>query len=143
MFGTQRMHFNAHVCTLTVCPHQEAGMISSEDSPKLVLCLEPEAACMACEDQRLSEQGAAGREILKADDRFMVLDCGGGTVDITMHKVDQIMPLKLSEIRAPDGGDYGSTYVDREFEQFLVELIGTDRWNRFKSSSEHGKQSCL
>ena len=50
---------------------------------------------MACEDQRLSEQGAAGREILNVNDRFMVLDCGGGTVDITMHKVDQMMPLKL------------------------------------------------
>ena len=129
--------------SLTVSLLQDAGMISSEDSSKLVLCLEPEAACLACEDQRLSEQRAAGSQILNVNDRFMVLDCGGGTVDITMHRVDQIMPLKLSEIRAPDGGDYGSTYVDREFEHFLVELIGTDRWNRFKPSSEHGKQSCL
>ena len=118
-------------------------MISREDSSKLVLCLEPEAACMACEDQRLSEQGAAGREILNVNDRFMVLDCGGGTVDITMHKVDQMMPLKLSEIRARDGGDYGSTYVDQEYQKFLMELIGVDRWNRFNPSSSHGEQSFL
>lgn len=116
----------------------EAGMIQREDSSKLVLCLEPEAACMACEDQRLTEQGASGREILNVDDRFMVLDCGGGTVDITMHKVEQMTPLRLSEIRAPDGGDYGSTYVDREYEKFLIELIGADRWNAFKPSSSHG-----
>jgi len=113
-------------------------MIPSEDSSKLDLCLEPEAACMACEDQRLTEQGAAGREILNVNDCFMVLDCGGGTVDITMHKVKELAPLKLSEIRAPDGGDYGSTYVDLEYEKFLIELIGADRWNDFKPSSSHG-----
>ena len=59
-------------------PIQDDGMISSEDFTKLVLCLEPEAACMACGDHRLSEHGAAGREILYVNDRFMVLNCGAG-----------------------------------------------------------------
>ena len=96
---------------------------------------------MACEDQRLSEQGAGGREILNVNDRFMVLDCGGGTVDITMHQVEEMMPLKLSEIRAPDGGDYGSTYVDQAFEKLMIEIIGADRWNDFQPSSSHGKHT--
>jgi hypothetical protein len=30
----------------------DAGMIVSENSSKLVLCLEPEAACLACEHAR-------------------------------------------------------------------------------------------
>jgi len=35
----------------------DAGMIWSENSDRLRLCLEPEAACMACEDQGILEQG--------------------------------------------------------------------------------------
>ena len=48
----------------------DAGMIRKESSAELVLCLEPEAACMACEDQRLA--GPAGINVLKIGDSFMV-----------------------------------------------------------------------
>ena len=108
-----------------------------------MLCLEPEAACMACEEQRLSEQGAVGTQILKLGDRFMVLDCGGGTVDITMHKVECTQPLQLSEVRAPSGGPWGSTFVDKEFEEFLRKLIGDKSWNAFKPSSAWGENHVL
>ena len=94
---------------------------------------------MACEDQRLSEQGAGGSEILKVGDRFMVLDCGGGTVDITMHQVEATKPLRLSEICAPDGGPFGSTFVDHAFEKFVQELMGLECWNRFKPSAAWGE----
>jgi hypothetical protein len=50
----------------------DAGMIEEESSAKLVLCLEPEAACMACEEERLSELGAAVNNVLKTGDNFMV-----------------------------------------------------------------------
>ena len=48
----------------------DAGMIREESSAKLVLCLEPEAACMACEEQRLA--GPAGINVLMIGDSFMV-----------------------------------------------------------------------
>jgi hypothetical protein len=48
----------------------DAGMIQEESSAKLVLCLEPEAACMACEEQRLA--GPAGINVLMIGDSFMV-----------------------------------------------------------------------
>ena len=51
----------------------DAGMIEEESSAKLVLCLEPEAACMACEEERLSDPGAAGNNVLKTDDNFMAV----------------------------------------------------------------------
>jgi len=50
----------------------DAGMIKEESSVKLVLCLEPEAACMACEEERLSSPGAAVNSVLKTGDNFMV-----------------------------------------------------------------------
>jgi len=117
----------------------DAGMISDQNSDKLGLCLEPEAACMACEDQRMSEesaQSANSLQILKNGDKFMVLDCGGGTVDITVHRVEGIDPLRLSEVCQPSGGPWGSTFVDEGFEQFLQKLVGPESWERFKPSSE-------
>ncbi len=50
----------------------DAGMIQEESSGNLVLCLEPEAACMACKEQRLAGAGAAGMNVLKIGDTFMV-----------------------------------------------------------------------
>ena len=55
----------------------EAGLISDRNSQSLALALEPEAACLTTEK--------AG-SFLSAGNKFMVLDCGGGTVDVTMHK---------------------------------------------------------
>ncbi len=105
----------------------KAGLIQEESSNRLELVLEPEAACIACE---------AENSALKDGDTFMVLDCGGGTVDITMHRVVQKAPaLLLDEIRSPSGGPWGSTFIDAEFEQFVEKLIGPDLFRRFKQSS--------
>ena len=38
--------------------------------------------------------------------RYMVVDCGGGTVDITVHQVDK--GEKLIELYRATGGPYGS-----------------------------------
>jgi len=123
----------------------DAGMISDPNSNKLGVCLEPEAACMACEDQRMSEesaQSANSLQILKNGDKFMVLDCGGGTVDITVHRVEGTTPLRLSEVFEvfePSGGPWGSTFLDDAFEQFLEKLTGSESWGRFKPSSLWGE----
>lgn len=41
-----------------------------------------------------------------AESRYMVVDCGGGTVDITVHQVDK--GEKLIELYRASGGPYGS-----------------------------------
>jgi hypothetical protein len=98
-----------------------------ESSDRLELALEPEAACIACE---------AENPALENGDTFMVLDCGGGTVDITMHRVAQKTPdLLLDELCSPSGGPWGSTFIDAEFEKFVEKLIGTEAFRRFKPSS--------
>ena len=58
----------------------------------------------------------------------MVLDCGGGTVDITMHRCLSNSPLRMAELAPPDGGDWGSTYVDAEFSTFLAQLLGASHF---------------
>lgn len=56
------------------------------------------------------------------DTVVMVLDCGGGTVDITIHKLtcDSNQPFLCEEIVPSSGGcEWGSKFVDRYFEEFL------------------------
>jgi hypothetical protein len=106
----------------------KAKIIESESSERLQLALEPEAACVACELENAS---------LKKCDAFMVLDCGGGTVDITMHRVLAKQPrLELEELAPPSGGPYGSTFVDREFENLLKDLVGEAAFDHFKPSGD-------
>lgn len=98
----------------------EAGMISSVNSKKLRLCLEPEAACLAV----TSEDGDHPLTVESEGKQIIILDCGGGTVDITMHKVVQANPLKLVEAAAPRGGAWDSTFVDKAFEDWLKLFLG-------------------
>lgn len=51
--------------------------------------------------------------------QIMVLDCGGGTIDITSHLVESSDPLQLSELAEPCGGAWGSSIVDARFKAFL------------------------
>ena len=105
----------------------EAGLISEESSDRLELVLEPEAACIACE---------AENSALENGDTFMVLDCGGGTVDITIHRVAQKMPDPiLDELRSPSFEPWGSAFIDAEFEAFLERLVARDLFRSFKPSS--------
>lgn len=66
---------------------------------------------------------------MKKDKVIMVLDCGGGTVDITIHKLlcnpDERFLCK--EILPSSGGcEWGSKYVDLYFEEFLKEFLGAN-----------------
>lgn len=61
----------------------EAGIIDSLSSENLLLCLEPEGASIQCRND--AEEGLRD-QMVKAS-VVMVLDCGGGTVDITVHKL--------------------------------------------------------
>lgn len=56
----------------------------------------------------------------------MVLDCGGGTVDITVHKLqcDYNEQFLCEELLPSSGGcEWGSKYVDVAFENFLQEFF--------------------
>ena len=46
--------------------------------------------------------------------RYMVVDCGGGTVDITVHEMSK-EGGKLKELLKATGGPFGSTSVDDAF----------------------------
>lgn len=98
----------------------EAGMIDSIGSTNLRLCLEPEAACLDViprgDDSPLTCE-AVGK-------KMMLVDCGGGTVDITTHSIVSVNPLNVVEVAPPTGGAWGSTQVDEAFKQWLKRFLG-------------------
>jgi len=96
------------------------------DPNNLVIALEPESAvlmCLANEDKD-SPLNLAGNS-------FMVVDAGGGTVDITVHRK---VGDELVELYPPSGGAWGSTYIDQKFEQLLEEIFGKDHIQEAKHS---------
>src|SRR3954447_3556954 len=52
----------------------------------------------------------------------MVVDCGGGTVDVISHEL--LTDNRISEITERTGGNCGSSFVDKEFIKFLRRKLG-------------------
>lgn len=98
----------------------QGGLIPDMDSERLVLALEPEGALVAT----LMDAPAEVRARLRPGaSRIMILDCGGGTVDVTVSELQGSDPPKLKEILPPSGGAWGGTYVDAAFRGFANELL--------------------
>ncbi|XP_052788875.1 heat shock 70 kDa protein 12A-like isoform X2 [Mya arenaria] len=107
---------------------QEAGMLQN----MLTIALEPEAASLYCRHLPV-EKGDNSRTCLSkfsAGKKYLVLDAGGGTVDITVHEVGPSGDLK--ELHKASGGAWGGTKVDEAFMNFLGQLAGPDVIERFK-----------
>ena len=56
--------------------------------------------------------------------RYLVADCGGGTVDLTVHELEK--GGKLTELYKATGGAWGSMGVDCQFEILLVDIFGEE-----------------
>ena len=63
-----------------------------------------------CSDFVLDDPGSC----IENQRRYMVVDCGGGTVDITVHEMSK-EGGKLKELFKAAGGPFGSTTVDEAF----------------------------
>ncbi|XP_066549026.1 heat shock 70 kDa protein 12A isoform X1 [Amia ocellicauda] len=68
---------------------------------------------------------------LEEGDRYVVVDCGGGTVDLTVHQI-RLPEGHLKELYKASGGPYGSIGIDYEFEKLLCKIFGPDFIDQFK-----------
>jgi len=100
-----------------------AGLIDSPSATNLLMALEPESAVLAA----IADCAPAERKKFEPGTRIMVVDCGGGTVDITCDEIVGMAPLALKEVHEATGGPWGATFVDRRFMGFMRELLG-ERW---------------
>ncbi|XP_033742411.1 heat shock 70 kDa protein 12A-like isoform X2 [Pecten maximus] len=106
---------------------EEAGIKGDQ----LTIALEPEAAslyckCLPVEKMCGSEQGFT---CFSKGSKYLVLDAGGGTVDITVHKVQDDLTLK--ELDRASGGAWGGTRVDEAFKQMIIKIVGNPIMQRF------------
>ncbi|RIB23314.1 hypothetical protein C2G38_2171683 [Gigaspora rosea] len=99
----------------------KAGLISTQYADTLQLTTEPEAAAIYCmrtlKEHMITEVGSS----------FMIVDCGGGTVDLTTREL--LENNRLGEITERSGDFCGGTYVDKEFIKFLRRKVGDSAVN--------------
>lgn len=86
---------------------------------QLLLLSEPEAAAVYCVRDHLAEGGPDQPlgALLGADRHVVVVDAGGGTVDIAFHRVEE--DGSLVETKPPLGAPLGATRLDEAFWIFL------------------------
>ncbi|NWQ66549.1 HS12A protein, partial [Neopipo cinnamomea] len=75
--------------------------------------------------------GEIWSELEEGRDRYIVVDSGGGTVDMTVHQI-RLPEGHLKELYKATGGPYGSLGVDYEFEKLLCKIFGEDFIEQFK-----------
>lgn len=142
----------------------QAGLASHLGPSQLIIALEPEAASIYCRKLKQRElmpdddfignsspnnhrrtnsltrkppsfTGKTSTEF-KPGTRYIVVDCGGGTVDLTVHEMEDLGTLK--ELHKASGGAWGAIGVDKEFESLLVKIFGIDFVVSFKNTKPAG-----
>ncbi|XP_052781113.1 heat shock 70 kDa protein 12A-like isoform X2 [Mya arenaria] len=113
---------------------REAAESAGISSDKLILALEPEAAAIYC---RHIPSKKAGEEdslsTFKTGSKFLLVDAGGGTVDIAVQEVADNGSMK--NIYKASGGDWGGTKVNEAYVKFLENMLGADSIEAFKQSN--------
>ena len=113
--------------------------VPSEVNPdKLSLALEPESAALYSQetvgDQIRSDPSAAA---IGRPTNYMVIDIGGGTVDITVH-IEVGGAIQVDNI--PTGNECGGTKVNEAFSQLLQKLVCDPDYQKFLRSGTWSKQ---
>lgn len=72
----------------------------------------------------LSTDGRTNATNIHPGTKYMVADCGGGTIDLTVHEMEQGGYLK--ELHRATGGPWGSASIDQQFELLLGDIFGRD-----------------
>ncbi|XP_052241808.1 heat shock 70 kDa protein 12A-like isoform X4 [Dreissena polymorpha] len=115
---------------------REAAVEAGIESEYLSLALEPEAAALYCRylpmEMVVSSAGKASIESFAPGKRYLVLDAGGGTIDITVHET--LPDGTVKEVYKANGGPWGGTTVDKAFVSFLEEVTGPEVMKIFKTT---------
>ena len=142
----------------------QAGLAAPLNPSQLLIALEPEAASIYCRKLKQRElvadedllgspnmhhlrTNSPGRKGMlasgvpvsaefKTGTRYMIVDCGGGTVDLTVHEMEDAGTLK--ELYKASGGAWGAIGVDTEFENLLIKIFGIDFVVSFKNTKPAG-----
>ena len=77
----------------------------------------------------------------KEDEKFILIDAGGGTVDFSCQKLldkfEDVTDYKTEEILPASGGPWGSCYIDAQFEKLLNQIFTSQWMIDFKQKNPH------
>ncbi|XP_069123377.1 heat shock 70 kDa protein 12A-like [Argopecten irradians] len=132
---------------------REAAVKAGIDKDKLMLALEPEAAALYCRYLPCTSGGKDENDILSFlhyGGRYMVVDIGGGTVDIAVHEVSG-NGKNVTEILPASGGDWGGESVNQSFFDYFIGKVGkeiskkikmnrTSHWMKLEANFEEKKR---
>ncbi|XP_065891135.1 heat shock 70 kDa protein 12B-like isoform X2 [Dysidea avara] len=99
-----------------------AGLASDTRRDSLIFALEPEAAAIHCEKEFSLIPQAPG--IGSEKSYYLIADCGGGTVDIAVHKLTKYPngEIKIKELACVHGGPLGGFAVNDKFEAAFLKM---------------------
>lgn len=106
---------------------RETAIRAGIPTERLTLSLEPEAASLFTRHANVENTSDDTREEiidLKTGDKYIIVDVGGGTVDMTVHQIEDGNYLR--ELAKGNGGQLGGEKVNDKFCDFLQEVIGKD-----------------
>ncbi|CAB4434630.1 unnamed protein product [Rhizophagus irregularis] len=95
----------------------KAGLLKDQFARNVKFITEPEAAAVHCMKSFKEHNLSVGAN-------FMIVDCGGGTVDLTTRQL--LEGETLSEITERSGDYCGGSFVDQEFLKFLESKVGAN-----------------
>ncbi|XP_060563670.1 heat shock 70 kDa protein 12B-like [Ruditapes philippinarum] len=112
----------------------EAAEKAGINGKNLSIALEPECAAIYCTKLPLDKMDVAigsneKTNIAAPGQTLMIVDMGGGTVDITTVKINE--DKTMQQVYKSCGGPWGGTKVNEKFEMFLAELIGRETVRTF------------
>eukprot|EP01084_Bolivina_argentea_P021865 40643_1 len=82
----------------------EAGLVNKDVKGQCRIVYEPNCASLAL------QHNPDNANKLKEGEEYILVDAGGGTVDIVCHKI--ISNNEVKEVSDPSGGPWGSCYID-------------------------------
>ena len=137
-------YLQAGLCSQETCGKLQKASVSpptvpmEKDPDKLSLALEPECAAIYCQNMSSRQQVA---EYCKAQKPYqstcyLVVDIGGGTVDISAHKVSSTPDQHLQVVHPPTGNDCGGSRVNKEFQKFLEALVDDNEFSKYLQSKD-------
>ena len=117
---------------------------------KLSLALEPESAAIFCQYKSETKSFHSNKDDDEDDDdnnkeessySYLVVDIGGGTVDISAHCLVRDPEPHIEVIFEPTGNNCGGTKINKEFMKYLEDLVEDPGFSRFISTSDPVKNS--
>lgn len=109
---------------------QAAATKAGIKSSNLIIANESNAASVFCLFDRSERGNIRGLDTQPVGTKYMVVDIGGGTTDITVH--ERVSKMEIREAYEPSGLSLGGVAVDEAFVTFMTELLGEGTMNRFR-----------